>query len=65
MGARYCVSAFRCGPSYHLDIVATVIGAYLGVLWLWTGNLMTPIVVHALYDFVALIYLLRVHKPES
>ncbi len=46
-------------------VMATVMGAYLGALWLWTGNLITPMVAHALYDFVALIYLLRVHEPES
>jgi membrane protease YdiL (CAAX protease family) len=44
-------------PTYAL--LATVVGAYLGVLYLLTGNLLAPIVAHALYDFVALVYLTR------
>ncbi|MCE9554043.1 MAG: CPBP family intramembrane metalloprotease [Planctomycetes bacterium] len=37
-------------------------GLYLGVVWLATGNLLVPIVVHGLYDFLALAYLLRDSK---
>jgi CAAX protease family protein len=40
-------------------IVAAFIGAYLGLLWMWTGNLLTPMITHALYDFAALVYFLR------
>ena len=40
-------------------VVAAAIGVYLGLLWLWSGNLLTPIVTHATYDFVALVALLR------
>jgi membrane protease YdiL (CAAX protease family) len=43
-------------------IIAAFIGAYLGLLWIWTGNLVTPMVTHAVYDFVALVYFLRVHR---
>jgi membrane protease YdiL (CAAX protease family) len=43
-------------PTYAL--IATLIGAYLGLLLRFTGNILTPIVVHALYDFVVLYYLL-------
>ena len=42
-------------------IIATFIGAYLGVLWLAAGNLLAPITTHAVYDFVALAYFLRAH----
>jgi membrane protease YdiL (CAAX protease family) len=45
-------------------IVATLIGAYLGVLWLATGNLLAPITTHAVYDFVALVYFLRAHVRQ-
>ena len=41
-------------------IIAAFIGAYLGLLWIWTGNLLTPMITHAAYDFVALVYFLRV-----
>jgi hypothetical protein len=39
--------------------LATLIGLYLGGLYLVTGNLLVPIVVHALYDVVALRYLMN------
>ena len=34
-------------------------GFYLGAIWLWAGNLIVPILIHAIYDFFALCYLLR------
>lgn len=37
-------------------IATTIIGLYLGLLYQWTGNLLVPIVVHFLYDWVALQY---------
>jgi membrane protease YdiL (CAAX protease family) len=43
-------------PAYA--VVTTLMGAYLGWLWILTGNILTPIIVHALYDFVVLYYLL-------
>jgi membrane protease YdiL (CAAX protease family) len=39
--------------------IATLMGAYLGLLWQASGNLLAPIVTHALYDFVVLRLLLR------
>ena len=38
-------------------VLAAVMGVYFGLLLLWTGNLWTPIVAHALYDFIALLWL--------
>jgi membrane protease YdiL (CAAX protease family) len=53
-------------PAYA--VLAFVAGAYLGGLFLLQGNLLPPIVAHALYDFVAFICLVRRHrtggKPE-
>jgi uncharacterized protein len=46
-------------------VIATLIGAYLGVLWLAAGNLLAPITTHAVYDFVALIYFLRGSRPPA
>jgi membrane protease YdiL (CAAX protease family) len=40
-------------------LIATVIGAYLGILLWLTGSLWAPIVTHALYDFIVLWYLCR------
>jgi membrane protease YdiL (CAAX protease family) len=45
-------------------VLAGLIGLYLGWLFLRTGNLLVPIVVHALYDFVALSLLVQRTKAE-
>jgi membrane protease YdiL (CAAX protease family) len=50
-------------PTYA--VLATAMGVYLGGWWLATGNLLVPIVAHALYDFVALAYLVRGQPPEE
>lgn len=42
-------------------IIAAFIGAYLGLLWIWTGNLLAPIVTHAVYDIAALVYFFNVY----
>lgn len=44
-------------PAY--GVLAGLMGLYFGALWLWTGNLLAPIVAHAVYDFLALLYLRR------
>jgi hypothetical protein len=40
-------------------ILAMLAGAYFGLLLVATGNILTPIVAHAAYDFLALSYLVR------
>jgi uncharacterized protein len=45
--------------------LAALVGLYLGTLLLVTGNLLVPIVVHALYDFIALIVLTRWSAPAA
>lgn len=45
-------------------LIAAGIGAYLGLLWIWTGNLLTPMVTHAVYDFAALLYFLRAFRSR-
>ncbi len=40
-------------------IIAGILGFYLGGIWIYNGNLLTVMVTHALYDFVALGYLIR------
>ncbi len=49
-------------PTY--GVLATLVGAYLGGLGLVCDNLLAPIVTHALYDFLALLYLLRTNDPD-
>ncbi len=43
-------------------IIAAFIGVYLGLLWIWTGNLLTAMVTHAVYDFAALVYFIRISR---
>lgn len=44
-------------PAYVL--LAGLMGAFLGWLWLATDNLLAPITTHAVYDWIALLYLVR------
>ena len=49
-------------PAYA--ILASLIGLYLGWLWIATGNLLVPVAAHALYDFLVLVYLVHVRLPR-
>ncbi|MFP6574236.1 MAG: CPBP family intramembrane glutamic endopeptidase [Pirellulaceae bacterium] len=40
-------------------VFAAIIGLYLGMLYWVSGSLLTAVVAHAAYDFVALVWLLR------
>jgi membrane protease YdiL (CAAX protease family) len=51
--------------TFTYAVLAALAGAFLGALWLWTGNLLTPIIVHTLYDFLLLVYLLYFHQPPD
>ena len=44
-------------PAY--GVIAGVLGIYLGGLHYATGNVVVPVVVHGLYDFLALMYLVK------
>jgi membrane protease YdiL (CAAX protease family) len=56
------VASLVFGAFHYLNatyaILATIAGLYFGWLLIATGSLWPPIVAHALYDFVALSYLL-------
>jgi membrane protease YdiL (CAAX protease family) len=39
--------------------LATLVGLYLGVVFYGSGNLLVPVVAHAVYDFAALMYLVK------
>ena len=43
-------------------IAATLVGLYLGSLALSFGNIWVPMATHSVYDFLALVYLVRNHK---
>ncbi len=40
-------------------IIAAFTGLYLGAIWIYNGNLLTVMLTHTIYDFVALGYLIR------
>lgn len=44
-------------------VIAGGLGVYLGGLWLATGSLLAPMTTHAVYDFVALVWFLRLTRP--
>lgn len=48
-------------PTYF--VLAALLGVYLGGVWLLGGNLLSVILTHAFYDFVALVYLVKVEAP--
>lgn len=50
-------------PAYFW--IATGMGLYLGGLYVWTGNLLVPIIVHGLYDFVVLTYYMYRYEPPT
>lgn len=45
-------------------LFAFLAGCYFGVLYLYFDNLLVPIIVHALYDFVVLVYAVKL-SPAS
>jgi membrane protease YdiL (CAAX protease family) len=45
-------------------IIAAFIGLYLGLLWIWTGNLLAPMVTHTVYDIAALVYFLKARRSR-
>jgi hypothetical protein len=50
-------------PTYAA--LAGLIGVYLGGVWLASGNLLVVVIAHALYDFIALLYLLRLPPTDE
>jgi uncharacterized protein len=45
-------------------VMAAILGLYLGTAWIVAGNLLTVMIIHALYDFAALSYLLHI-RPSG
>jgi len=66
------LASFAFGAAHWVTrsymIFACVMGLYLGLLYWRTDSLLVPVIVHALYDFLALRMLLRqapITSPES
>jgi len=45
-------------------VIAGLIGLYLSTIWILNGNLLTVMVTHAVYDFAALGYLVRMRAAN-
>jgi uncharacterized protein len=50
--------------SVQFVVMTGLLGLYLGGVWIVCGNLLTVMVAHALYVFVALSYLVRI-RPRG
>jgi membrane protease YdiL (CAAX protease family) len=63
LGGGLVVASVLFGVCHWLNttyaILAMFAGAYFGVLLVAMGSIWTPLVAHAAYDFVALVYLVR------
>ena len=55
-----------CHPiSRTYVVLAGLLGGFLGILWLLSGNLLAPIVAHGVYDFAVLSILFRAHSASE
>jgi hypothetical protein len=63
------IAALLFGVAHWLTmsyaVLAALIGVYLGILFLVTGNLLVPALTHALYDVAALSILVRMRPDAS
>ncbi len=64
------ISALLFGLCHALTkfyfILATLMGVYLSLVWMSTSQLLSPMIAHALYDFIVLVWYLRLRvKPND
>lgn len=61
--AALLIAALLFGLAHAINlayfVAATLAGLYLGLLYQWSGNLLLPVLVHALYDYAVCLMLLR------
>lgn len=50
-------------PTYA--VLVTLVGLYFGALLVWSDSLLAVSLAHAVYDFIALLYLVRVRQPDA
>jgi hypothetical protein len=60
-----CLFGLCHAVTHGYAVIAALIGIYLGLLWVWSGNLLVPIVAHVVYDFAALVYFLRIRSARE
>ena len=64
------ISALLFGVCHALTkfyfILATLMGVYFSLVWMSTSQLLSPMIAHALYDFIVLVWYLRLRvKPND
>ena len=68
-GSALAIASVAFGVCHSLcaayAVLATVMGLALGGLFLATGHLLAPITMHAVYDGLALLYLVRWSAPSA
>jgi len=71
LGTRWglAISSIVFGLLHPISIIyvaiAGFIGLYLGTIWILNQNLLTVMVTHAVYDFAALGYLIRIRAGDG
>lgn len=69
VGPALVVASLAFGAAHAVSvpysIAATAIGVLLGIEYVATGTLWTPIITHASYDFLALVYWLRIYPAPA
>ena len=62
------ITSLIFGLLHHLStayaVYAFITSIYLGVIYFSTGNLYIVMAIHAIYDFIALVYLVRMKKRQ-
>ena len=53
------------GVNFAYAIMAGAISLYLGWLWMLTDSLIVPIAAHAVYDFLALLYVVKIRGSDD
>ncbi len=63
------ISSFFFGVAHLITptygIIAFFISLYFAALFLWSGNILVPMIVHALYDYCVIRFVLRQFLPEK
>ena len=66
-GWGLCISSVLFGLLHPISLpyvfLMMFVGFYLGSTFLFSGNLLTVIVTHAVYDFALMVYLLKITPP--
>lgn len=55
--------AHLLSPAYA--VITGIMGLYLGTIYLFTDSLLAVAITHGLYDFIALVYLVRIQPSKS